>query len=452
MLGEALLAIQTRYLQVFGVVAQRSYDHTGFCDPSSRRWTRSAGRWTILAIGFQTMQSSVDVIVMGGGPAGSTTAALLAAQGVNVLVVEKESFPRFHIGESLLPRSLPVLNRIGVDVCGAAFLYKGGAEFYDETTGDYALYPFADALPGLPGHAYQVDRAAFDAALLERADALGARVHQGERVTKVEPEDSRVVVVTDKDTYAARYCVDATGQDAFFARRDRTTVPYENFGRAAVFTHFADLGADALELIGSEGNIKVLMGHGGWGWLIPLSGGRLSVGAVTRDGPVTPSLLEEAIERSPLTQGLTRGARRLDTRVIRNFSYETQRRSGARYTSVGDAACFLDPVFSSGVALAMLGAEAVVGQLVPALASGREDAPDLMTPVWTHMEVAYKSMSSLIYAFYHTGLLRHLFFAKRPDPELRAGLISLLALDVWRSDNRFYDVLMRSRVRQTWNE
>jgi flavin-dependent dehydrogenase len=351
----------------------------------------------------------------------------------------------------LLPRSLPVLERLGVDVRGIAFLYKGGAEFYDETTGDYALYPFSDALPGLPGHAYQVDRAAFDAALLERASVLGARIQQGERVTHVEPEDSRVVVVTDKGRYAARYCVDATGQDAFFARRDRTTVPFDSFGRAAVFTHFADLGSDALELIGSEGNIKVLMRQGGWGWLIPLSGARLSVGTVTRDGPVTPSLLEQAIECSPLTQRLTRGARRLDTRVIRNFSYETERRSGARYTSVGDAACFLDPVFSSGVALAMLGAEAVAGQLIPALADGREAAPELMTPVWKHMEVAYQSMSSLIYAFYHTGLLRQLFFAKRPDKELRAGLISLLALDVWRTDNKFYDVLMRSRMRQTWS-
>jgi flavin-dependent dehydrogenase len=343
------------------------------------------------------------------------------------------------------------MERLGVDLHGPAFLYKGGAEFYDEATGDYALYPFADALPGLPGHAYQVERATFDAALLGRADANGATIHQGERVTNVEPEDSLVVVTTDKGRYAARYCVDATGQDAFFARRDRTTVPFESFGRAAVFTHFADLGADAMDFIGSQGNIKVLMGQGGWGWLIPLSGARLSVGAVTREGPVTPALLEEAIERSPVTQRLIRGARRLDTRVIRNFSYETKHRCGARYTSVGDAACFLDPVFSSGVALAMLGAEAVAEQLVPALAGGREAAPDLMTPVWSHMEVAYKAMSSLIYAFYHTGFLRHLFFARRPDPELRAGLISLLALDVWRSDNKFNDALMRSRMRQSWS-
>src|SRR5204862_7091013 len=124
-----------------------------------------------------------------------------------------------------------------------------------------------------------------------------------------------------------------------------------------------------------------------------------SVGAVTRNGAVTPALLEAVIEGSPVTQSLVAGARRLSTRVVRNFSYKNTVPSRARCTSVGDAACFLDPVFSSGVALAMLGAEAVTGKLIPALAEGRESEPDLMAPVWSHMERAYDSMGSLIYAF-----------------------------------------------------
>jgi flavin-dependent dehydrogenase len=393
----------------------------------------------------------IDTIVIGGGPAGSTTAALLARAGVSVLLIEKEAFPRFHIGESLLPRSVPILEKLGVDPAGPAFHFKGGAEFFDEKTGDHEIYPFADALPGVPPHAYQVDRAIFDAALLDRARASGAVVHEGERVKGVEVEDGVVKVTTAVDTYSARFCVDATGQDAFFARRDRTTVPIESFGRAAVFTHFSNLTDDAIDVIGPQGNIKVLMGDAGWGWLIPLSGRRLSVGSVTRNGGVTPELLEAAIEGSPLTQRLISGAERLSTRVIRNFSYKNGVPSRARCTSVGDAACFLDPVFSSGVALAMLGAEAVTDKLVPALAEGRESDPDLMTSVWSHMERAYESMGSLIYAFYHTGLLRNLFFAKHPDPVLRSGLISILALDVWRTDNVFQDMLLKSRRRQTWS-
>jgi flavin-dependent dehydrogenase len=392
----------------------------------------------------------VDTIVIGGGPAGSTTAALLAKAGVSVLLIEKEAFPRFHIGESLLPRSVPILERLEVDPKGPAFHYKGGAEFFDESTGDHAVYPFADALPGIPPHAYQVDRAVFDAALLDRARAFGTEVHEGERVKSVDVDNEGVRIRTDRDAYAARFCVDATGQDAFFARRDKTTVPIESFGRAAVFTHYEGLSDDAIDIIGPDGNIKVLMGEAGWGWLIPLSGKRLSVGAVTRNGGVTPAMLEAAIEGSSLTKSLIDGATRLSTRVIRNFSYKNGTPSRARCTSVGDAACFLDPVFSSGVALAMLGAEAVCERLVPALAEGREGDPDLMTPVWSHMERAYESMGSLIYAFYHTGLLRNLFFAKRPDAEMRAGLISILALDVWRTDNAFQEILLRSRRRQTW--
>src|SRR5262249_49018540 len=161
--------------------------------------------------------------------------------------------------------------------------------------------------------------------------------------------------------------------------------------------HFTDLDDDALDAIGPDGNIKVLMRSDGWGWLIPLSGRRMSVGAVARDRRVTPSLVEEAIQNSPLTLKLTRSARRLETHVIRNFSYTTTRSSGARYTSIGDAACFLDPVFSSGVALALLSAEATAERLVPALSEGREADPDLMSPVRRHMERAYDAMSSLIY-------------------------------------------------------
>ena len=396
------------------------------------------------------MDEQFDTIVMGGGPAGAATAALLANSGVRVLLIEKEAFPRFHIGESLLPRAVPILEKIGVDCCGGAFLYKGGAEFFDETTGDHAIYKFQDALPGVPGYAYQVDRAGFDEALIGRATSLGAEIHHNERVKRVAAEDARVVVETDRGAYAGRFCVDATGQDAFFARRDRTTVPYESFGKAAVFTHYEGVTEEAAELIGKDGNIKVLLRERGWGWLIPLSGSRLSVGAVTRDGGVKVDLIEELIQSSPLTQKLTAGARRLQTRVIRNFSYKSGNPSGARYSCVGDAACFLDPVFSSGVTLGLLGAEAITERLVPALKAGREADPDLMAPVWTRMERAYESMSSLIYAFYHTGLLRGLFFAKRPDPELRAGLISLLALDVWRDDNRFQSLLMTSRMRQNW--
>lgn len=393
-----------------------------------------------------------DTIVIGGGPAGSTAANLLTQGGLRVLLIEKERFPRFHIGESLLPRSLPILEKLGVDVGGPAFRYKGGAEFYDELTGDYAPYPFAQGLPGgqVPGFAYQVERAGFDIALLARAEAVGATVHQEERVLEVRTEADRVHVRTNISSYEARYCVDASGQDAFFARRDRTTEPLGQFGRAAVFTHYEDLSEDALEILGTEGYIKVLLRPDGWCWLIPLSNRRLSFGVVARTGKVTEALVDEAIATSPLTRRVVAGARRLETRIIRNFSYKNTRPGGARFGCIGDAACFLDPVFSSGVALAMTGAESLTGVLLEAFKSGREAEPDLLASVGEHMEFGYSCVSQLVYAFYHTHLVRNLFFAKRPRPDLRAGLITLLAGDVWRTDNPFQDMLARSRQAKYW--
>jgi flavin-dependent dehydrogenase len=390
-----------------------------------------------------------DVLVIGGGPAGATTAALLARGGADVLVLEKEHFPRFHIGESLLPRSVPMLAELGVDLAGPAFRYKGGAEFFDEVNGSYALYPFADALPGGPcaRYAYQVDRAGFDAALLESARAHGASVVHGERALRVEVDAQGVTVETDRTTHRTRYLVDATGQDAFFARRDRTAVPMDDFGRAAVFTHFVDLSDEGLAALGPDGNIKVLMREDGWTWLIPLSGRRVSIGCVTRRGPVTEALLDETMQASPLTGQVIAGATRLGTRVVRNFSYRNTKSAGARYTTVGDAACFLDPVFSSGVALAMLGASAVAEQLLPALERGTEDDAGLMTPAHEKMAHAYTCVSALIHAFYHTRMVKNLFFARQPDPVMRAGLISMLAGDLWRSDNPFQEALMRSKRR-----
>lgn len=392
-----------------------------------------------------------DTIIIGGGPAGSTLAALLARQGLSVLVLEKETFPRFHIGESLLPCSLPILQRLGIDLGDPAFRYKRGAEFFDEQTGDYALYPFADALPSSnPGYAYHVLRSSFDAALLERARRSGAVVHEGERVREADIDPGSVHVVSDRGRYTGRYLVDATGQDAFFARRRRATQPIDEFGRVAVLTHFEDLTDAAVEALGDEGDVKVLMRSDGWSWLIPLAERRLSVGTVTRRRGVKPSFLDETIGASPLMSRITGGARRLGTRVERNFSYKNTSPSGQRYACIGDAACFLDPIFSSGIALAMAGADALTSVLVPALERGQEAGAELCIPLEEHMDRAYACVSLLIHSFYHTHFVRNLFFAKSPDPQMRAGLISILAGDVWRDDNGFQNLLLGSKRRHAW--
>jgi flavin-dependent dehydrogenase len=160
-------------------------------------------------------------------------------------------------------------------------------------------------------------------------------------------------------------------------------------------------------------------------------------------------VLEETLRDSRLVRRVVRGARRLDTRIVGNFSFRNSRRCGARFACVGDAACFLDPVFSSGVALALFGAEALVERLLPALEAREEDDPNLLVDASERMDHAYSFWSTLVHAFYHTRIVRNLFFAARPDPVMRAGLISMLAGDLFREDNPFQNMLSASRRRRS---
>lgn len=392
------------------------------------------------------MNDAYEVIIVGSGPAGSTAANLLAQAGRRVLVLERESFPRFHIGESLLPIDLPLFERLGLTIDASAYKFKQGAEFWDERTGDFAFFSFADAMPGTPSHAWQVERALFDDLLARQAIARGAEIHFGEAATAVEPGAEAVEVRSDRASYRARFVFDATGQDAWFARRARTVAPIRELGRAAVFTHFERLSPAAIDEIGAQGNIKVLLVPDGWHWIIPLVGGRLSVGLVKWRGKLDEEALDAALAASPLIQRLCAGARRGPTRTIANWSYKNLRPHGPRWACIGDAAAFLDPVFSSGVSLAMLGAERAVDLLLPALRAADEGAPELMAPWSAHMQPAYDAFEQLIRRFYHTRMVHHLFFAAEPDPALRRGLISVLAGDVWRRDNPFQTMLESSRL------
>jgi flavin-dependent dehydrogenase len=388
-----------------------------------------------------------DVVVIGAGPAGSTAGNLLAQRGHSVLILDKETFPRFHIGESLLPCGLPIYAQLGLDLAAGPFQFKAGAEFVDERTGQYARYDFSDGLPGSEGFAYQVDRATFDHALLQCAERAGARSVLGEKVLEVNIAADAVQVVTASESYRARYCIDATGQDAFLARKQHQVEAFGEFGKAAAFCHFHGLAPEVSAELCERGHIKVVMIDDGWAWLIPLPGGTLSCGVVTRRTGISTQWLDEFIAASPLVQRLTRGATRSPGRLIRNFSYRNRQPHGSRWACIGDASCFLDPVFSSGVSLAVLSAERLSGLLSPALAEGREAEPELMAAVSGEMERAYRSIGALIYSFYHTHIVHNLFFAPDPEPEFRAGLISLLAGDVWRTDNRSQEMLLRSSRR-----
>jgi flavin-dependent dehydrogenase len=199
---------------------------------------------------------------------------------------------------------------------------------------------FAEALDGTPPSAFQVERSRFDHLLLQQAEARGAKVRYGVRVEDMTVEDDAVRVETKDGTFRARYMIDATGQDAFLARANRTVQPLKGFGCVAVFRHYDGIAPAIFEELRATGNIKVLMVPEGWMWLIPLAGPRLSVGIVSRNAISSPETLDRAIAASPITQRLIAGAVGTEPRIIRNFSFRNRRRYGPRWGCAGDASCF----------------------------------------------------------------------------------------------------------------
>ena len=391
-----------------------------------------------------------DCIVIGGGPAGSTAGTLLAKDGHDVLILEREVFPRFHIGESLLPAELPVFDKLGLDVSAMpSSLHKQGADFLDERSGKFGRFVFSQGLEGTRPHSFQVERALFDHALLQNAEALGAEVRQDTAVLDVDIQDDFVTVHTSDGERRARYIVDATGRDRFLSKKHATYERLEGLGLAAVWAHFDGIPDSARETLESTGNIVVLLVDGGWGWIIPLSGGRVSVGFVSaQKGVVSPDWYEREVAASPFLQKITAGATRTPLQMAGDYSYKNTAPHGPRWTCVGDANGFLDPVFSSGVALAMAGADKLSEVLSPALTEEREQDPALMRPLAEHMDHAHAVFMAVLQSFYHTNLVDNLFFYEDPDPNLRAGLISILAGDVWRDDNDFQKLILRRSAKR----
>lgn len=326
-----------------------------------------------------------DVIVIGGGPSGAAVATRLAQAGRDVLLLEKEQFPRFHIGESLLPCSMPLIEQLGAmpRLQAAGFLPKYAAEF---VTGDGSLrrrYAFADGLiPGAPS-AYEVDRSEFDKLLLDNAAERGVEVRQGERVVSFDLKANEGVQVVSRTTegsetrFSAKLLVDASGQSSIVAGRLGLREMDHELKNVAVFSHYEG----ATRATGKEeGDISIVLVPGGWWWVIPLSNDRTSVGLVGPSSGLRGQKPDEAyfnaqIAATPfLRDRLASASRVAPVRSVSDYSYVSQKLAGDRFVLVGDAAAFIDPVFSTGVYLGMVGAFRAAEAIDAALAAGRFEA------------------------------------------------------------------------------
>ena len=384
---------------------------------------------------------SCDVAVIGGGPAGSTAAALLARRGYRVIALEKARHPRFHIGESLLPMNLPVFERLGVlDKVRAIGVFKPGADFEADNERGYNTYAFSRAIGRSPPHAYQVWRQDFDKMLFDHARECGAQTREGQEVIEVEQKDSRLTrleVRTDAgQSYAisARYVVDASGRDAFLAAKRKLRRKNTAHQSAAIFGHYRGAerrpGEDA-------GNISIYSFAHGWMWMIPLPDGVMSVGAVCRPDYLkqrkgrTVEFLKDTLKCSPALWRRLEHAELIgnEVRVTGNYSYDSARMGAPGWVLVGDAFAFLDPVFSSGVYLAMSGAEQAAAVVDAALRDpSREMA--LLRKLEKRQRTGMARFSFFIYRF-NGPVMQQMFRQPRNTWQLEQGVISMLAGDLF---------------------
>ncbi len=319
-----------------------------------------------------------DAIVLGGGPGGSTAAAFLGSTGRRVVLLEREVFPRFHIGESLLPYTWPMFKELGVlpALEAAGFPRKTGAQFHLGNGRKSLKLVFREGCFTREGETFQVERSVFDDILLKNAAARGVDVREGWECRRVEnPGDRMVVEATDRDGAShrleARYVVDATGRTNLTGNQEGTRVWHANHRKVAVFAHFSGVFREAGE---KSGDTIVVRLQDKWFWFIPISATKVSVGCVLEAAEFSAAKLPAAEIFQRLAAASPEVARRMkdatpvgEFRTTGEFSYYNRRLVGPRLMRVGDAAGFMDPIFSAGVFLAMfsgkLAAQAIEGSL-----------------------------------------------------------------------------------------
>ena len=308
-----------------------------------------------------------DVAIVGGGPAGSTAATLLAKAGRRVIVLEREKFPRFHIGESLLPFSMQTFDRLGVrKKLDRAFLPKFGGEIMAACGTRAVKFYFKDGFRSQRDQAYQVTRSEFDTLLLDHSGETGAEVRQETEVTSIEFATDRVKLDVEqvggaKSQIEARYLLDCSGRQTLLGSFFKVKKTYEHLQKFSVFAHYENID----RLPGKDATlIRMVRGLDRWFWMIPITETRTSIGVVMdtkvfRATKLPPEVaLEKFIAEQPLMAERMKNAVRVSpVYSTSDFSYRNTTLAGDRWLMVGDAAGFIDPVFSSGVFMAIMSAE-----------------------------------------------------------------------------------------------
>ena len=390
-----------------------------------------------------------DVLLIGAGPSGSSAAALLAEYGHNVLLIEREKFPRYHIGESLLPFTHEPLKRLGLieRMRASAFIKKYSVQFVSTSGKASQPFYFNTRYDDDVAQTWQVLRSEFDQMLLDHARDKGANVVEETKVLDLLRDGDRVTGVRVRQPdgteaeYRAPITLDCSGKESFAASRNRWRVPDPELNKVAVWTYYKgakrDKGID-------EGTTTVaFLPEKGWFWHIPLHDDRVSVGVVaegkylTRDGVKAPKDIfhREVTQNKWIEEYLAPGKSTGDYYITNEFSYHSRHCGCEGLLLLGDAFCFLDPVFSSGLMLA-LKSGVMAADAVHAAIEANDFSPAQFEDYAATLREGIENMRKLVYVFYHPNFTFRDLIEKHPD--LAGDITDCLSGDVNKDFSRLW--------------
>ena len=391
------------------------------------------------------MNTNFDVIVMGGGPAGSTVASILAREGRSVVLFEKERFPRHHIGESLMTDTYFTFQRMGLleKLKDSPFVRKYSVQFANPAGKESRPFYFFEANHHESAVTWQVTRAQFDLMLIEHAADQGATVYQETQIMRVLFDEDRARGVEARladgssQQFHAPVVVDATGQTAMLSNKFGWRVRDPKLKKAVLYSYFKGAHREPDLNGGATLVLRTPLGSNGWFWYIPLENDITSVGVVAdpdylfKDrGKDLAKIFYEEIEKVESCRRRVEGATRTDKIYsIIDYSYRSKSCAGDGFILIGDAYGFLDPIYSSGVLLALKMAELAADSIHDAF-NNNDFSGARLGQFQSKLDRGIESMRKLVYAFYNEGFSFAKFLQKNPDQ--RVNIITLLMGDVFK--------------------